>query len=420
MKKIYLSLVFALISSCIVCAQNSFPTTAGSFVGIAIATGYTATHSLTLGSTATGIASYNTVDQTTNYQRMVQGWSSGIYQIGTYYGTTSVAEPSIQIGMQPIAGTTTLSGGRVLTINAATTSTEGIFDLNAATGATNSIITMQGTAAASSGVQNWLAVQPTINQTSTAGYRALLISPNLEGVGSGTANYLIDAGTSSAAGGGGTYTSKFVVTSAGTVGIGTTTPSFPLSISTVASGDAMRITNTSSGNAVIEYFTSDGSQTYIGQVPGSWGGLTNSPSVYESNRTISITPVLNTPQSGINLLTNGNVLIGQISQVNSAYKLDVAGNARANEIVVNTTGADFVFGPSYKLSSLSSLERYIGHYHHLPEIAPAKQMQAEGLNVGENETKLLQKVEELTLYIIELNKQLKAQQKEINELKNKQ
>jgi len=405
MKKIYLSLVFALISSCIVCAQNSFPTTAGSFVGIAIATGYTATHSLTLGSTATGIASYNTVDQTTNYQRMVQGWSSGIYQIGTYYGTTSVAEPSIQIGMQPIA---------------ATTSTEGIFDLNAATGATNSIITMQGTAAASSGVQNWLAVQPTINQTSTAGYRALLISPNLEGVGSGTANYLIDAGTSSAAGGGGTYTSKFVVTSAGTVGIGTTTPSFPLSISTVASGDAMRITNTSSGNAVIEYFTSDGSQTYIGQVPGSWGGLTNSPSVYESNRTISITPVLNTPQSGINLLTNGNVLIGQISQVNSAYKLDVAGNARANEIVVNTTGADFVFGPSYKLSSLSSLERYIGHYHHLPEIAPAKQMQAEGLNVGENETKLLQKVEELTLYIIELNKQLKAQQKEINELKNKQ
>ncbi|MDB5089985.1 MAG: hypothetical protein JWR09_3979 [Mucilaginibacter sp.] len=103
----------------------------------------------------------------------------------------------------------------------------------------------------------------------------------------------------------------------------------------------------------------------------------------------------------------GNVLMGKSSQVNAAYKLDVAGNVRANQLVVNTTGADFVFDPSSRLYPLSSLEKYIEQNHHLPEIASAKQMQADGLNVGENQVKLLQKVEELTLYLIEKDKEVK-------------
>lgn len=149
----------------------------------------------------------------------------------------------------------------------------------------------------------------------------------------------------------------------------------------------------------------------------------------------------------------GNVLIGENSQNNPAYKLDVNGNVRANGIVVNNTGADFVFAPSYRLSSLSNLKKYIEQNHHLPEIASAKQMQVNGLNLGDNQIKLLQKVEELTLYtiaadnqikeakatieeqkakeieqgkllarqqtmLLELQKQLKAQQQEINHLKN--
>jgi hypothetical protein len=115
----------------------------------------------------------------------------------------------------------------------------------------------------------------------------------------------------------------------------------------------------------------------------------------------------------------GNVLIGKTTQANSSYKLDVAGNVRVNQITVNTTGADFVFEPNYLLRPLSSLQQYINLNHHLPEIASAKQMQTEGLNVGENETKLLQKVEELTLYLIELEKKVKEQQKEIDQLKTK-
>ncbi|MDB5156710.1 MAG: hypothetical protein JWR50_1417 [Mucilaginibacter sp.] len=113
----------------------------------------------------------------------------------------------------------------------------------------------------------------------------------------------------------------------------------------------------------------------------------------------------------------GNLLIGKTSQTNSSYKLDVAGNVRSNQIVVNTTGADFVFEPAYKLPSLANVKEYIDKNHHLPGIASAKEMQSDGLDVGNTETKLLQKVEELTLYLIDKDKQLAKQQKQIEQLK---
>ncbi len=115
----------------------------------------------------------------------------------------------------------------------------------------------------------------------------------------------------------------------------------------------------------------------------------------------------------------GNVLIGKISQVNKTYKLDVAGNVRANKIVVNTSGADFVFELGYKLPSLQSVEAYINQYKHLPGIDSAKQMQNDGLDVGEMNTKLLQKVEELTLYVIELQNQNKQIKEELKKLSDK-
>ena len=107
---------------------------------------------------------------------------------------------------------------------------------------------------------------------------------------------------------------------------------------------------------------------------------------------------------------NGNVLIGQTTQVNPAYKLDVYGKARANEIVVNTSGADFVFDKEYSLRKLSDLKVYIDAHKHLPEIPSAKEMQANGMSIGEINTKLLQKVEELTLYLVEKDKEVKELQ----------
>ena len=90
---------------------------------------------------------------------------------------------------------------------------------------------------------------------------------------------------------------------------------------------------------------------------------------------------------------------------------------RANEVVVNTTGADFVFDSAYALPSLPAVQAYIRQYHHLPGVEAASQMQAEGLRVGENQTALLQKLEELTLYVIEADRRIREMQAEIDRLK---
>jgi hypothetical protein len=116
------------------------------------------------------------------------------------------------------------------------------------------------------------------------------------------------------------------------------------------------------------------------------------------------------------IFMNGSVGIGTTNPGN--YKLNVTGKIRANEVVVNTTGADFVFSPEYKLHNLSEVESFIKENNHLPDITPAAEMKENGVNVSEMQTKLLQKIEELTLYIIEQNKTNELQNREIENLKH--
>jgi hypothetical protein len=99
---------------------------------------------------------------------------------------------------------------------------------------------------------------------------------------------------------------------------------------------------------------------------------------------------------------------------NPKYELSVNGTIGANEIRVESNGADFVFAEDYNLLTLEELKAFINQNKHLPEIAPANKMQEEGMAVGELNTKLLQKVEELTLYIMELHEE-GIKQREINE-----
>ena len=80
---------------------------------------------------------------------------------------------------------------------------------------------------------------------------------------------------------------------------------------------------------------------------------------------------------------------------------------------MNASGADFVFDKSYQLRSLDDVNSYIQQHQHLPEIPSAKQMQEEGMSVDQMVIKLLQKVEELTLYTIQ-------QEERIKELEQKQ
>lgn len=200
----------------------------------------------------------------------------------------------------------------------------------------------------------------------------------------------------------GNNTSNMYITQSGTVGIGTTNPATTLDIK---------------GSTMIGTYAVNSNNTkfYIRDTIGkTWALSAGENNVNETNFGIyDWTDNKTTPY--LSITNGGNVLIGKTSQTNSGYILDVAGNIRANQLVINSTGADFVFDSSYSLPSLQSVHHFILANHHLSGIAPAAQMKDDGMNLGETQTVLLQKVEELTLYAIDANKQIQNQQTVINQ-----
>ena len=188
------------------------------------------------------------------------------------------------------------------------------------------------------------------------------------------------------------------------VGIGTINPATPLHVEG-STAFLHRIKRTSTGadlTALAEIENGNGVNWKYG-VGGTGNGLGIDNGQFYIERT----------GAGVAMLiTSGkNILINKVSQTNSIYRLDVNGEVRANGVTVNSTGADFVFAPDYKLNKLEEVERFIQLNHHLPEIPSAQEMTENGMNVGELNKQLLQKVEELTLYIIELNKQIQELKK---------
>src|SRR5690606_9284421 len=117
------------------------------------------------------------------------------------------------------------------------------------------------------------------------------------------------------------------------------------------------------------------------------------------------------------IMQNGNVGIGSISP---EAKLMVVGDIHASEVRLDLNGTvppDYVFKQGYDLISLNEVEHYIKENGHLPNVPSAKEMEVEGLSVKEMTLKLLEKIEELTLYVIVLKKENELQQEEINRLK---
>jgi hypothetical protein len=115
------------------------------------------------------------------------------------------------------------------------------------------------------------------------------------------------------------------------------------------------------------------------------------------------------------VVTNGNVGIGTS---NPANKLDVKGIIRATEVKIETGWADFVFNDDYHLTPLSEVNNFIKENKHLPEIPSASEIEKnEGVNLGEMQLKLLQKIEELTLYLIQQENAIRELKSEIEQLK---
>ncbi|MBK5723120.1 hypothetical protein JGH11_19825 [Dysgonomonas sp. Marseille-P4677] len=102
------------------------------------------------------------------------------------------------------------------------------------------------------------------------------------------------------------------------------------------------------------------------------------------------------------------------------YKLEVAGVIRSKEVKIEATGwSDFVFAKYYRLPSLQSVEQHINNKGHLPDIPSEREVIENGINVGVMQAKLLQKIEELTLYVIDLKKKNEKLEKRVVELEKR-
>ena len=125
----------------------------------------------------------------------------------------------------------------------------------------------------------------------------------------------------------------------------------------------------------------------------------------------------------LSIMDNGTVHIGvNITDFTKGdgYRLRVQGRVIAEEVRVSLVGAwpDYVFDKGYTLRSIDELAAYIKQHQHLPGIPKASELEREGLDVGDMQKKMMEKIEELTLYIIELKRENSSIREELNALKH--
>lgn len=175
------------------------------------------------------------------------------------------------------------------------------------------------------------------------------------------------------------------------VGIGTASPTAKLHVTgkifANAGGEAIRIEGS---NPAINYFQSGVQKAYI----------------WQTDNNLQIGTV---DAAGKILINSSKVQIGTYIDLPDGYRLGVGGKMLCEELRVKLQSSgwpDYVFSNKYRLMPLNELQKFIRQNNHLPNIPKASFIEKEGLEVGEMQRKLLEKVEELTLYILDLQKQI--------------
>jgi len=207
----------------------------------------------------------------------------------------------------------------------------------------------------------------------------------------------------------------------GNIGIGTNTPSQKLQIGRLGDNQQSKISipgvynfeeiklgQFGNGRCGLEFINhTNANQSYGVRLYANVDDKISGLQIQTADPVSSAQDLVYSTRLAINTL--GNVGIGTISP---QAKLDVAGTIRAREVKVEVNaGADHVFNEEYNLKPLTEVENFIKENKHLPEIPSEKQMQQDGLNMNEFQIKLLQKIEELTLYTIQLEKRINELEK---------
>ena len=206
----------------------------------------------------------------------------------------------------------------------------------------------------------------------------------------------------------------------GYVGIGTVSPAANLHIQ-----KGVNITNVADSNSVIQLESGANATNFWFNVPTALSGGTNATMGFATGGAIQHGMTYNVANdyliltndgangsatSGIIIDNSGKIGVGTTSP---SYLLAVKGSIGCQELTITNTGwSDFVFEKNYKLPPLKEVEEYISKNKHLPGIPTEAEVKEKGVSVGNISSKLLQKIEELTLYLIDLKKEndsLKAQ-----------
>ena len=104
---------------------------------------------------------------------------------------------------------------------------------------------------------------------------------------------------------------------------------------------------------------------------------------------------------------NGNFWAGRSARIGNGFYCDLDGNLKVMHLkVTQTDWPDYVFGENHELMPINDVEQYVKQNGHLPNVPSAEEVEKDGMDVGEMNRLLLEKVEELTLYIIDLQKQV--------------
>ncbi len=217
----------------------------------------------------------------------------------------------------------------------------------------------------------------------------------------------------------------------GNVGIGQVNPSRKLEVTESTAQVMALLSSHSNSGALLDIQRTNGSATHSAIRFLNSAGNTSGVFGFDQTNNVAFmaysgfTPGLH----ALNIDSNGFIGIGTLTpgarlDVNGTSqftgKMIVNDNIESKKLIVTANPGsvpDYVFQPGYQYLNLEQLEAFVKTNSHLPNVPSAKEVEANGQDVGEMQLKLLEKVEELVLYTIDQQKQLKSQQEEIEKLK---